>query len=143
MAQCGSGNALPRLQFRKDDVDQELSSGSASTAVKDAGLNAGTANGESPFQVAGHACRPDCGACCIAPSISSPIPGMPDGKPAGVRCVQLGDDLRCAIFGRPERPACCSGLQPQFEMCGANRGEALAWLTQLEAQTQPQPLSRR
>ncbi|MFP4895474.1 YkgJ family cysteine cluster protein [Paraburkholderia sp. EG304] len=84
-----------------------------------------------------HACRPDCGACCIAPSISSPIPGMPNGKPAGVRCVQLGDDLRCAIFGRPERPACCSGLQPQQEMCGANRGEALAWLTQLEAQTQP------
>jgi Fe-S-cluster containining protein len=38
-------------------------------------------------------CRPGCGACCIAPSISSPIPGMPvvDGisKPAGVRCVQL------------------------------------------------------
>ncbi|MGU7695722.1 YkgJ family cysteine cluster protein, partial [Escherichia coli] len=27
-------------------------------------------------------CRPDCGACCTAPSISSPIPGMPDGKPA-------------------------------------------------------------
>ncbi|MBV6674737.1 YkgJ family cysteine cluster protein, partial [Klebsiella pneumoniae] len=22
-------------------------------------------------------CRTDCGACCIAPSISSPIPGMP------------------------------------------------------------------
>ncbi|CAH2808508.1 MAG: UPF0153 protein YeiW [uncultured Paraburkholderia sp.] len=76
---------------------------------------------ESPFNVAGHACRPDCGACCIAPSISSPIPGMPNGKPAGVRCVQLGDDLRCAIFGQPERPACCSGLQPQAEMCGARR----------------------
>ncbi|WNC90566.1 YkgJ family cysteine cluster protein [Paraburkholderia sp. FT54] len=99
---------------------------------------------ESPFHVAGHACRPDCGACCIAPSISSPIPGMPNGKPAGIRCVQLGDDLRCAIFGRPERPACCSGLQPQMEMCGTNRGEALAWLTQLETQTQPhaQPVVR-
>ena len=35
------------------------------------------------------ACRTGCGACCIAPSISSPIPGMPDGKPAGVPCVQL------------------------------------------------------
>ncbi|HVK38365.1 MAG TPA: YkgJ family cysteine cluster protein, partial [Candidatus Kapabacteria bacterium] len=34
-------------------------------------------------------CRDGCGACCIAPSITSPIPGMPDGKPAGVRCVQL------------------------------------------------------
>nr|WP_234475099.1 YkgJ family cysteine cluster protein [Paraburkholderia aspalathi] len=98
---------------------------------------------ESPFHVAGHACRPDCGACCIAPSISSPIPGMPNGKPAGVRCVQLGDDLRCAIFGQPERPACCSGLQPQMEMCGTSRSEALAWLTQLEAQTQPQPALRQ
>jgi Fe-S-cluster containining protein len=92
---------------------------------------------ESLFNVAGHACRPDCGACCIAPSISSPIPGMPYGKPAGVRCVQLGDDLRCAIFGQPERPACCSGLQPQGEMCGTTRTEALAWLTQLETLTQP------
>ncbi|MFM0723603.1 YkgJ family cysteine cluster protein [Paraburkholderia strydomiana] len=97
---------------------------------------------ESPFHAADHACRPDCGACCIAPSISSPIPGMPHGKPAGVRCVQLGDDLRCAIFGQPERPACCSGLQPQTDMCGTDRGEALAWLTQLEIQTQPHVAAR-
>ncbi|HLX02998.1 MAG TPA: YkgJ family cysteine cluster protein [Trinickia sp.] len=87
--------------------------------------------------VTDHACRPDCGACCIAPSITSPIPGMPDGKPAGVRCAQLGDDHRCAIFGRPERPACCSGLQPQAEMCGTSRAHAIAWLTQLEAATRP------
>ena len=40
-------------------------------------------------------CRPRCAACCIAPSISSPIPGMPEGKPAGVACVQLDADLRC------------------------------------------------
>ena len=86
---------------------------------------------------ASHACREACGACCIAPSISSPIPGMPDGKPAGVRCVQLGDDMRCRIFGRPERPACCSGLQPQQPMCGDSRAEALAWITELEAATQP------
>ncbi len=62
---------------------------------------------------------------------------MPDGKPAGVRCVQLGDDLRCRIFGRPERPACCSGLPPAADMCGASRGDALAWLTRLEAATRP------
>ncbi|WP_323118629.1 YkgJ family cysteine cluster protein [Burkholderia alba] len=85
-----------------------------------------------------HACREGCAACCIAPSISSPIPGMPHGKPAGVRCIQLGDDARCRIFGRPERPACCSGLQPSDEMCGASRAHALAWLTQLEAATRPQ-----
>jgi uncharacterized protein len=92
---------------------------------------------QPPSASADHACRPDCGACCIAPSISSPIPGMPQGKPAGVRCVQLGDDLRCAIFGKPERPACCSGLQPQADMCGNSRDEALVWLTRLEADTRP------
>jgi hypothetical protein len=62
---------------------------------------------------------------------------MPDGKPAGVRCVQLGDDLRCAIFGKPERPVCCSGLQLQADMCGNSRDEALIWLTRLEADTRP------
>lgn len=82
-------------------------------------------------------CRAGCGACCIAPSISSAIPGMPHGKPAGVRCVQLTDDLRCAIFGRPERPACCSGLNPSVEMCGDSRDAAVAWLTRLEAATRP------
>ena len=81
------------------------------------------------------ACRAGCGACCIAPSISSPIPGMPHGKPAGVRCVQLTDDLRCAIFGDSARPACCSGLQPSAEMCGETREHALAWLARLEQLT--------
>jgi Fe-S-cluster containining protein len=90
-----------------------------------------------PPDTGDHACRPGCGACCIAPSITSPIPGMPNGKPAGVRCVQLDDDYRCRIFGRPERPACCSGLQLQPQMCGASRGEALAWLARLEVLTQP------
>ena len=46
-------------------------------------------------------CRVGCGACCIALSISSPIPGMPNGKPAGVRCVQLTPDNRCLLFGQP------------------------------------------
>jgi hypothetical protein len=80
-------------------------------------------------------CRPGCGACCIAPSISSPIPGMPRGKPAGIPCVQLLPDFRCAIFGRPERPAVCASLRPTEHMCGANREEALAHLEALERQT--------
>ncbi|MDT8991043.1 YkgJ family cysteine cluster protein [Curvibacter sp. APW13] len=83
------------------------------------------------------ACRPDCGACCIAPSISSPIPGMPNGKPAGVRCVQLSDDHRCKIFGQPERPAVCGGLLPSPEMCGDSREQALRWLGVLEHSTRP------
>jgi Fe-S-cluster containining protein len=82
-------------------------------------------------------CRSQCGACCIAPSINSPIPGMPDGKPAGVRCVQLMDDMRCAIFGQPERPAFCGGIQPSLEMCGDDRNHALQWLTRLEIETAP------
>ncbi len=82
-------------------------------------------------------CRPGCAACCIAPSISSPIPGLPDGKPAGLPCPQLTEDLRCAIFGRPGRPGCCSGLQPSEEMCGTDRVHALVWLERLEAATRP------
>lgn len=80
-------------------------------------------------------CRPNCGACCIAPSISSPIPGMPHGKPAGIPCVQLLPDYRCALFGRPERPAVCASLRPMEEMCGTNRAHALAYLAELERQT--------
>jgi hypothetical protein len=62
---------------------------------------------------------------------------MPEGKPAGVPCVQLDEDFRCKIFGQPERPACCSGLQASEEMCGNNRDEALAMLHQLEYLTRP------
>lgn len=83
------------------------------------------------------ACRTGCGACCIAPSISSPIPGMPQGKPAGVRCVQLTHDNRCAIFGRPERPPVCASLRPSPAMCGSDRTQALAGLALLEATTTP------
>ncbi len=87
-------------------------------------------------------CRENCGACCIAPSINSPIPGMPNGKPAGVRCIQLDDENRCMIFGKPERPAFCGSLQPSEEMCGNDtiknpRQYAMHWLTNLEHLTQP------
>lgn len=83
-------------------------------------------------------CRTGCGACCIAPSISSSIPGMPQGKPAGVPCIQLDEQLRCRIFGQPERPTCCGGLAPTAEMCGESREYALIWLTDLETHTRPQ-----
>ncbi|MFN3335180.1 MAG: YkgJ family cysteine cluster protein [Caldilinea sp.] len=82
-------------------------------------------------------CRVGCGACCIAISISTPIPGMPEGKPAGVRCVQLSDDNRCLIFGQPERPATCNALRPTTEMCGTTFEEAMVYLTWLEAVTKP------
>lgn len=62
---------------------------------------------------------------------------MPDGKPAGVRCVQLTGDNLCRLFGLPERPAVCVALRPSAEMCGETAGEALAYLTQLEVLTRP------
>lgn len=82
-------------------------------------------------------CRVGCAACCIAPSISTPIPGMPQGKPAGVRCVQLTPNGRCLLFGKPERPAVCGALRPTAEMCGESAAEALTWLTWLEEATTP------
>jgi len=62
---------------------------------------------------------------------------MPNGKPAGVRCVQLDEHNACRIFGMPERPQVCSGLKPTPGMCGDNREQALAFLQQLEALTRP------
>lgn len=81
-------------------------------------------------------CREGCGACCIAPSISSPIPGMPHGKPAGERCVQLSESNLCSIFGQPERPAVCSGFRAEVDTCGSDRDEAIriiGWLEQMTA----------
>ncbi|WP_347559064.1 YkgJ family cysteine cluster protein [Robbsia sp. KACC 23696] len=82
-------------------------------------------------------CRPGCGACCIAPSISSPIPGMPLGKAAGEKCIQLDSALRCKIFGHPERPDVCGSLQPEPTMCGDNREHAMHWIAVLESATTP------
>jgi hypothetical protein len=82
-------------------------------------------------------CRHHCGACCTAPSISSPIPGMPGGKPAGVRCIQLDENEGCRIFGSPERPEVCGSLMPSPEMCGENREHAMHWLGQMERLTAP------
>ncbi|HRD74034.1 MAG TPA: YkgJ family cysteine cluster protein [Aquimonas sp.] len=80
-------------------------------------------------------CRTGCAACCIAPSISSPIPGMPHGKPAGMPCIQLDEQLRCRIFGQPDRPAVCASLRPSPDMCGIDRDAAMAMLSRLEALT--------
>lgn len=82
-------------------------------------------------------CRTGCGACCIVISISSPIPGMPDGKPAGVRCIQLTSDNKCKLFGKPERPAICGKLQPSKDMCGSSNEEAFIILEALEDATKP------
>lgn len=92
----------------------------------------------------GFGCRVGCGACCIALSISTPIPGLPEGrpglpggKPAGVRCIQLTSDNRCRLFGHPDRPQVCVSLRPMPEMCGTSTEEALAYLGMLEDATRP------
>ncbi|KTC40176.1 hypothetical protein AO269_04960 [Pseudomonas putida] len=77
-----------------------------------------------------------CGHFQIAPSISSPIPGMPLGKPAGQRCVQLSLDNLCALFGLPERPAVCSAFNADPEVCGDSDQDAvriLGWWEQMTA----------
>jgi uncharacterized protein len=95
-------------------------------------------------------CRSGCAACCIAPSISSPIPSSPgDGasppvlrvkglsKAANTPCHQLDAQLRCRLFGQPGRPAVCGQLQPHIEMCGTHTEQALVYLRQLEHLTAP------
>lgn len=82
-------------------------------------------------------CRIGCGACCIAPSISSSIPGMMKGKPAGVRCIQLFEDNRCKLFGNPDRPTICTELKATIDMCGKTTKEAFEYLEMLEKSTKP------
>jgi Fe-S-cluster containining protein len=86
-------------------------------------------------------CRVGCAACCIAPSISSPIPGMAAGKPAGERCAQLTADNRCRLFGQTERPLVCRNLQASEEMCGGSDVDALERLTRWEQITRPETIS--
>lgn len=87
-------------------------------------------------------CRVGCAACCIVISISSPIPGMPDGKPAGVPCIHLTADRRCALFGRPGRPAVCTAFTPSEEHCGRTGEEAFRLLEALEKATRPGGIRR-
>ncbi len=80
-------------------------------------------------------CRLGCGACCIAPSISSPIPGMPKGKAAGIRCVQLDEDNMCKLFGLQERPKVCTDFAPEFEVCGSSSVDAIQVISFIENTT--------
>jgi len=77
-------------------------------------------------------CRENCGACCIAPSISSPIPGMPEGKTAGMACIHLSETYSCLIYDHPERPEVCHKFKADPEVCGTSREEALILLGSLE-----------
>lgn len=82
------------------------------------------------------ACRSNCGACCIAPSINTPMPDMPHGKRAGERCVHLNAQLLCGLWDTPERPAFCGQFKAESSICGTNQREAMAILLALELDTQ-------
>jgi len=81
-------------------------------------------------------CRPGCAACCIVISISSPLPGMPKGKPAGVRCLNLSDDNVCMIHDTENYPSVCRNFNFDPEFCGETNEEAFDRLTELEKLTQ-------
>lgn len=81
-------------------------------------------------------CRQNCGACCIAASISSALPGMPQGKPAGVPCVNLdASTSKCAIWGTAVYPEVCRKFKASADSCGDSKTEALELLFTLEAST--------
>jgi len=67
----------------------------------------------------------------VALSISSSIPGMENGKPAGVRCIHLMDDYRCDIYHDSGYPAVCAGFNAEEEFCGNDREEAMRILGSL------------
>ena len=80
-------------------------------------------------------CRVGCGACCIAPSITSKIPGMPNGKAAGMRCIHLNDHNQCVLFESPDRPDVCISFKASVDICGSNFDEAMKQLSALERLT--------
>jgi Fe-S-cluster containining protein len=82
-------------------------------------------------------CRKGCGACCVAISISSPLPNMPYGKKAGVRCLNLSKDNTCSLHNTSDYPDVCKNLRPDLEMCGETNNEAFYYLEKLESLTSP------
>jgi len=53
---------------------------------------------------------------------------MPEGKPAGVPCIQLDEQRRCKLYGLPERPLVCVQFSPDEAVCGESREQAMRWL---------------
>lgn len=80
-------------------------------------------------------CMKGCAACCINISISSPIPGMPNGKPAGVRCIHLNQKLECDIHGIDAYPFVCREFKATSEYCGNTPEFAHKKLKELERLT--------
>lgn len=86
-------------------------------------------------------CHEACGACCIAPHISSPLPNMPNGKPAGVRCINLDEQNRCTVYD--QRPSVCRNFTADRDTCGSNFEEALVLISELESATTTTTTTKR
>ena len=82
-------------------------------------------------------CRAGCAACCTVISISSPLPGMPNGKPAGVRCVNLDDSNNCTIHNSAQYPSICRSFPADIAMCGITNEHANKYIEEMEKFTQP------
>jgi Fe-S-cluster containining protein len=59
---------------------------------------------------------------------------MPQGKPAGVPCVNLNSNNLCTVYDI--RPKVCRDFMPDPECCGSSFEEAIVLLGQLERATQ-------
>jgi uncharacterized protein len=59
------------------------------------------------------------------------MPGYSEGKPAGVSCMHLLNDFRCAIYDDESKPKVCSDFMAEPDFCGSNREEALKILFSL------------
>jgi hypothetical protein len=57
---------------------------------------------------------------------------MENGKPAGIRCIQLDENNLCKLFGKPERPKVCHDFKADPEVCGTSSQEAITVITELE-----------
>jgi len=60
---------------------------------------------------------------------------MPNGKPAGVRCIHLDERHYCLLFQSPERPVVCDSFQASADACGDNFVDAMQRLQLLEKLT--------
>jgi hypothetical protein len=59
------------------------------------------------------------------------MPGMADGKPAGVRCIHLLEDCTCSIYNSKDKPKVCSDFMAEPDFCGSTQEEALRILYSL------------
>jgi hypothetical protein len=63
---------------------------------------------------------------------------MPNGKPAGVACINLDPiNYSCVIWGQSTYPEVCRQFMPCADACGDNREQALHLIETLEQQTNP------